>query len=208
VLSVLREGLTQIDWPAERIQQFFGRLMNSHANAVKALELAHGSLPQFTPSTVRIKLDGFRIPTDTSDVTPEQVKVSDDLVRHALAANAAGVTHLSAPPEETVLSEAMDQQQALDAIAGWKRGLWFDLRTSDGQTERVVLRWISPKKALYLFTTSAGDRAHSLSPDTLVAYLQSGWLIAVEPAPLFDRLVDGVMLDLKHGTQGTSGISN
>jgi hypothetical protein len=202
VLAMLREGLNRIEWPAERIQQFFGRLMSSHANAVRALELAHGSIPQFTPSTVRIKLDGFRIPTDTSDVTPDQVKVSDDLVRHALAASAAGVNHLSAPPEAE-LAESMDQQQALNAIAGWRRGLWFDLRTSDGQIERVVLRWISPKRALYLFTTSAGDRAHSLSPDTLVAYLQSRWLVAVESALLFDRLVDGVMVDLKHGTEKT-----
>ncbi|HEY4037537.1 MAG TPA: DUF1631 family protein [Burkholderiaceae bacterium] len=206
VLSVLREGLGRIDWPMDRIQQFFGRLMGSHANAVKALELAHGSLPQFTPSTVRIKLDGFHIPTDTSDVTPEQLKVSDDVVRHALAASAAGVTHLSAPPEAEV-AMAMDQQEALNAIAGWSRGLWFDLRMSDGQTERVVLRWISPKKALYLFTTAAGDRAHSLSPDTSVAYLQSGWLVAVEQAPLFDRLVGEVMMDLKHATEKAKGVA-
>jgi hypothetical protein len=208
VLAVLREGLNQIEWPAERIQQFFGRLMNSHANAVKALELAHGSIPQFTPSTVRIKLDGFRIPTDTdtSDVPQEQIKVSDDLVRHALAANAAGVTHLSAPPEQTMVAGGMDQHQALQAIAGWTRGLWFDLRVDD-RFERVVLRWVSPKRALYLFTTAAGDRAHSLSPDTLVAYLQSGWLIPVEATPLFERLVDGVMLDLKHGTDGAEGVA-
>jgi len=205
VLQVLREGLNKIEWPAERIQQFFGRLMNSHASAVKALELAHGTVPQFTPSTVRIKLDGFRMPTDTSDFAREQLKVSDDAVRHALAANEAGVTHLSAPPEDAMSSEAMDQKQALQAISSWKRGLWFDLRVND-QTERVVLRWISPKKALYLFTTAAGDRAHSLSPDTMVAYLQSGWLVAVESTPLFERLVDGVMLDLKHGTDRTAGV--
>jgi len=206
VLAVLREGLTRIEWPAERIQQFFGRLMNSHASAVKALELAHGSVPQFTPSTVRIKLDGFRIPTDASDFAREQIKVSDDAVRHALASSEADVTHLSAPPDEALSSEAMDQNEALQAIASWKRGLWFDLRVND-QPERVVLRWISPKKALYLFTTATGDRAHSLSPDTMVAYLQSGWLVAVESAPLFERLVDGVMLDLKHGTDGTAGVT-
>jgi len=204
VLGILREGLSKIDWPADRIQQFFGRLMNSHANAVKALELAHGSVAQFTPSTVRIKLDGFRIPTDTSDVPSEQVKVSDEAVRHALAGSAAGVTHLSAPPESSVSSPAMDHQQAVRSIAGWTRGKWFDLRTAD-QTERVVLRWVSPKKALYLFTNAAGDRSHSLSPDNLVAYLQSGWLVAVETAPLFDRAVDGVMFDLKHGTEKAAG---
>jgi hypothetical protein len=204
VLGILREGLNLIEWPAERIQQFFGRLMNSHANAVKALELAHGSLPQITRSTVRIKLDGFRIPTDTSDVAADQIKVLDEAVRHALSANAAAVTHLSAPPQEEMPSGVMDQQQAMKAIAGWSRGLWFDLRTRAGQTERVVLRWISPKKALYLFTTAAGDHAHSLSPDTLVAYLQSGWLVAVEAAPLFDRAVGAVMFELKHGAEQAS----
>ena len=206
VLAVLREGLTRIEWPAERIQQFFGRLMNSHANAVKALELAHGTLTQFTPSTVRIKLDGFRMPTDTSDVAPEQIKVSDDAVRHALAASAAAVTHLSAPPEPSA-SAVMDHHHAVEVISRWTRGLWFDLQT-DGRTERVVLRWISPKKALYLFTTAAGDKAHSLSPDTLIAYLQSGWLIAVETTPLFDRAVDGVMFDLKHGAESTGSVAS
>jgi hypothetical protein len=71
-----------------------------------------------------------------------------------------------------------------------------------------VLRCISPKKALYLFTNTAGDRAHSLSPDTLLAYLQSGWLVAVEAAPLFDRLVDGVMLDLKREAEKAKGVAN
>jgi hypothetical protein len=137
-----------------------------------------------------------------------QLKVLDDAVRHALSANAAGVTHLSAPPEEEMPAGAMDHQQALKAIAGWSRGLWFDLRTNGGLTERVVLRWISPKKALYLFTAATGDRGYSLSPDTLVAYLQSGWLVAVESAPLFDRTVDAVMFDLKHGADQATGTAS
>jgi hypothetical protein len=206
VLAVLREGLNQIDWPDERIQQFFGRLMNSHAAAVKALELAHGSLPQFTPAAMRMKLDGFSLPTDTSDVPAYQVKVSDDVVRRALVAGAADVTHLSAPPEQSFSMGAMDQQQALDAIADWSLGLWFDLRTRAGEMERVALRWISPKKAIYMFTAAYGDRAISLSPDTLVAYLQAGWLVPVEAARLFDRLIDGVILDLKHGAQGGASV--
>ena len=130
------------------------------------------------------------------------------MVRHALAVGAPGVTHLSAPTEQDPLPAAMDPQQALNAIAGFSRGLWFDLRANTGQMERVVLRWISPKKALYLFTNAGGDRAHSLSPDTLVAYLQAGWLVAVESAPLFERAVDAVMFDLKHGAQpGTDASS-
>jgi hypothetical protein len=187
VLGVLREGLNRIEWPAERIQQFFGKLMNSHASAVKTLELAHGAPSQFTPSTVRIKLDGFRVPTDTSDVDPAQIKVSDEAVRHVLAASAADVTHLAAPPDPGDSSPAMDHEQAVQSIAAWTRGKWFDLRTT-GQSERVVLRWISPKRALYLFTNSSGDRSHSLSPDNLVAYLQAGWLMPGDAAPLFDRL--------------------
>lgn len=203
VLALLREGLNRINWPAERVQQFFGRLMNSHASAVRALELAHGALPQFAPSTVRIKLDGFRIPTDTSGVLPEQVSLSDDVVRQALASSAAGVTHLAAPPEPARLAGALDQRQALEIIASLSRGQWFDLRV-DGGVERVVLRWISPRKALYLFTAAGGQRAHSLSPQTLLAYLQSGWLVPAEGAPLFERAVDAMMFDLKHGTEDTA----
>jgi hypothetical protein len=199
VLTALREGLTLIQCPQEQMQQFFGRLMNSHAQAVKALELAHGvATPTFEPSTMRIKLDGIRL--EPAAVEPEvvrQAKVSDAAVRQALAANQADVEHLTAPPPALVDAVDASDEELDDEIARWRRGDWFGLRVGD-ITERVRLRWVSPMQTLYLFTPADGSRAHSLSPAMLRAYLRSGALQPVEAVPLFDRAVQGVMIDLKH----------
>ncbi|HEX7157138.1 MAG TPA: DUF1631 family protein, partial [Burkholderiaceae bacterium] len=204
VLSVLREGLRLVDWPAPRVQEFFGRLMNSHASAVKALEMAHGGPPQFVASTLRIKLDGFKVATEGDDLPVEAITISDDAVRHVLAEEGAGVMHLSKPEGEDFPAPSLDHHEAERMVAGWRNGMWFDLRVG-GQLERVKLSWVSPRATLYLFTSAHGERAHSLSPESLVSYLQAGWLVPVEQTPLFSRAVEGVMFDLKHVTQPPAG---
>jgi hypothetical protein len=205
VLTALREGLLLIQWPQAEMQQFFGRLMNSHAQAVKALELAHGVVtPSFEPSTMRIKLDGIRF--EPGELTPEAIKqaqVSDEVVKQALAANRAEVDHLTALPASAAESGDVTDEELDTEIARWRRGDWFNLRVGD-VTERVRLRWISPMQTLYLFTPADGSRAHSLAPKTMRSYLRSGGLRPVESAPLFDRAVHGVMLDLQHAADATA----
>jgi hypothetical protein len=200
VLRTLREGLMLIEWPQERMQAFFGQLMNSHAQAVKALELAHGNpgVP-FEASTMRIKLDGIRL--DEIGAPPEdtRIHVSDEQVRQVLAAEHADVQHLAPPTTQaTVVSDRPDlSDDALDArIAAFRRGDWFNLRLGD-VVERVQLRWVSPRKTLYLFTPAERRSGHSLSPESLRAYLRSGDLAPVESEPLFDRAVHDVVQELQ-----------
>jgi hypothetical protein len=69
-------------------------------------------------------------------------------------------------------------------------------------TERVRLRWISPRRTLYLFTPADGRQAHSLSPQTLRGYLRSGRMQPVESVPLFERAVHAVMQDLQGAAVG------
>ena len=45
VLNTLREGLQLIEYAPTQTQEFFTRLMASHAQAVKALEVAYGAAP-------------------------------------------------------------------------------------------------------------------------------------------------------------------
>lgn len=203
VLGALREGLTVIDWPKERMQEFFAKLMNSHAQAVKALELAHGSpgVP-FEPSTMRIKLDGIKLDDITPPPADAPVQVSDEQVRHALAQVAADVNHL--PPPDTAATQLGDganlTDQALDArVAQWKRGDWFSLRLGDVM-ERVQLKWVSPRRTLYLFMPAENRAGHSLSPESLRAYLRSGDLTPVEAEPLFERAVHDVVSDLQRSS--------
>jgi hypothetical protein len=198
VLALLRQGLLLIDWPKERMQEFFGKLMNSHAQAVKALELAHGNPGvAVEASTLRIRLDGIKL----DDVLPEStapVRVPDERVRSALVSAQADVRHLTAPSASVAVDPEADLgDAALDVtIAGWKRGDWFSLRVGD-VAERVQLRWISPRKTLYLFVPAERRSGHSLSPESLRAFLRSGDLKPVESEPLFDRAVLDVVSELQ-----------
>ena len=195
VLAALRDGLTLIDWPQARMQEFFGKLMNSHAQAVKALELAHGAHapPPFEPSTLRIKLDGLRIaagetpPPDIGEMT-----IPDEMVKQAIAAHHVDVDYLTA---EQVI--ALGDDAELDRrIASFKRGDWFDLKVGEA-TERVQLRWFTPRRALYLFASGLGKKTHSLTPATLRQYLRDGRIAPAEGVPLFDRALRDTMEELQ-----------
>lgn len=205
VLTTLREGLQMIDWQLPRMQEFFRKLMSSHAQAVKALELAHGTGGGFAfePSTLRIKLDGLKFSYDPAADSSEPVmQVSDDMVKQVLAQNHAEVEHLALPREELSPAPNSEPGSANEPPASegdierWHRGDWFELAIGD-VVERVRLRWISPRKSLYLFTPADGALAHSLAPETLRAYVRAGRLRPVESQPLFERAVNAVMHDLQ-----------
>ncbi len=201
VLATLREGVMLIDWPQAKMQAFFSRLMNSHALAVKALELAHGSpgVP-FEPSTLSIKLDGIRFdakPPAAEAAVPLQV--SDDVVCHVIAEKHVPVNHLTLPPGAAATAAGPDDAQVEAIIARFRRGNWFNLRVGE-VTERVRLRWISPRKTLYLFTPADGRQANSPSPEALRGYLRAGRIQPIESVPLFERAVYAVVQDLQGAT--------
>jgi hypothetical protein len=209
VLSILREGLALIEWPKERMQEFFGRLMNSHAEAVKALELAHGhpsAAPAQPPADklIRSRMADFEFDL-TKPATPaegdEPLRMNDDIVKHVLAANHADVIHLPMPQAEAAdemptAIEMITDEELDEVIRGFKRGDWFNLKVGD-VTERVRLRWISPRQTLYLFTPADGRQAHSVAPDALREYLRRRELLPVEAEPLFERVVRGMANELQ-----------
>jgi hypothetical protein len=64
------------------------------------------------------------------------------------------------------------------------------------QVERVRLRWISPRRNFYLFTSAETGKANSLSPLVLRGYVRAGRIRSAESAPLFERVVGDMMRDL------------
>jgi hypothetical protein len=133
------------------------------------------------------------------------VQVSDDRVRQALASAQADINHLAPPSTSvTIHADADLTDEALDTfIATWRRGDWFNLRLGD-VVERVQLRWVSPRKTLYLFIPAERRSGHSLSPESLRAYLRSGDLKPVESEPLFDRAVHDVVNELQRSSPDAS----
>lgn len=207
VLNNLREGLQLIDNPIAQTQEFFTRLMASHAQAVKALEVAYGASPVLDTGALKKRLDEVKITEPSIDeVHDEQLTIPSSAVRFAAAANHAEVNVLdSAPtvaPEEMIPLDQLSDDQIDDMIEMWERGSWFDLYTGS-QTERVRLRWTSPRKNFYLFTSAETGKAHSLAPLVLRGYVRTGRIRAAEQARLFERAVGDLMRDLKGSPQGS-----
>ena len=203
VLSTVREGLQLIEFTAAQSQELFSRLMGSHAQAVKALEVAYGTGAPMDPAAFKRKLDEVKIvePPPVVENEPEQpLTITPEVVRSAVAANHAEVNLLEAPltvqPEEMIPIEKLSDADLDTMVEGWQRGTWFDLWTGE-QTERVRLRWISPRRNFYLFTSADTGKAHSLAPVILRGYVRAGRIRTAERAPLFERMVDGMMRDLQ-----------
>lgn len=203
VLNTLREGLQLIELPSGQMQEFFGKLMASHAQAVKALEVAYGTGAPLDQNAMRRRIDEVKIeepPPAQPDEPMQQLTITAEVVRSAVAANHAEVNvleeALTVAPEEMISVEELSDE-AIDAmIEGWQRGSWFDLWTGQ-QTERVRLRWVSPRRNFYLFTSAETGKAHSLAPLILRGYVRAGRIKSAEKAPLFERVVGDLMRDLQ-----------
>jgi hypothetical protein len=201
VLTVLREGLKMIEWPAERANEFFGKLMKSHADAIKTVELAHSTVTdRFEPSTMRIKLDSFSVaPASLSSESAQAVELTDELIREAFESDGVPISPLD-PPTGVELPR-FDSHETSAQIRAWRRGDWFDLRMAGG-VERVRLQWISPRRNLYVFAAGEGATARSLTRENLKAFVETGWLKPAEEARLFDRAVADVVGQLKRSATG------
>jgi len=199
VLNALREGLALIEWPQSKAQEFFARLLNSHAQAVKALELANRTTAPFVPSTLGIKLDGITMSADAppaeGEVGGRALPISDEVVEQLLAASRVGVKHVTAP-EEPESGEDADLDRR---VAAFRRGDWFDL-TNGERVDRVQLRWLSPRRAIYLFATARDDKIFSMKPATLRALMRDRRIAPVEAELIFDRALRATMEALEHAS--------
>ena len=150
---------------------------------------------------IRRRIEEVRIvePPPPVDGEDFQMTIPASVVRSAAAANHAEVNMLDSPPtvapEEMISIEELSDDEIDDLIEGWERGSWFDLYTGQ-QVERVRLRWISPRRNFYLFTSAETGKAHSLSPLVLRGYVRAGRIRSAESAPLFERVVGDLMRDL------------
>ena len=207
VLGNLRDGLRLIRWPDEKLHELLTHLMHAHSRALKGRDSA-STVPSFSVSTVRIRLDGFRI--DQVSAVPHEgpINVVDEAVHEVLAASGSGVSHQWTQEKSAPVFGEIDAIRAEELVAGWKEKTWFDLHLGDG-TARVRLEWVTPGRSLALFSAAAGDGMYSLSRESLIAYLRASWIALAEPSPLLERAFRLVLADLdrlsKAATEGDDG---
>jgi len=200
LLSNLRDGVALIGWPAEKMQAFLNRLMIVHSHILAGGEAPGPGAASFSPSTVRIRLDGFTL-SATPEVDPEQpVPVIEEAVHHLLAQARSPVVHqwLKAAPHAAV--DAPGPEEARAQIAHWRERRWFDISVGRTLVRMRFVGW-TPGRSLALFSSRTGGSLASLSHDTLVDYVRAGLIRPAETAPLLSRALLSVLKDLRRAVQ-------
>ena len=200
LLTNLRDGMALIGWPAEKMQAFLNRLMIAHSHILTGGETPAPTGGGFSPSTVRIRLDGFTLRAGP-DVDPEQPPpVVEEAVQHLLAQAKSPVVHqwLKAPPK--LAADAPGPEEARALVAHWRERRWFDISVGRALVRMRLVGW-TPGRAIALFSSRTGGSLASLSHDTLVDYVRGGLIRPAETAPLLSRALRSVLKDLHRAVE-------
>lgn len=198
LIARLREGLSSIDYPAEKLQEFLDLLMSLHQKALKPA----GAKPSAPPAAAK--------PAPEQPVVDSPMPLTrDELQAHFDAADASEVWFVGKEAQD---SGFMDYEadaavadsmipQALDADATpasgpaqlealTRLGAWAEL-SIEGHWERLQLTWSSPQGSLFLFSR-VGGTAHSMTRRTLEKLAQGGQLRLVAARAVVDGALDAV----------------
>jgi hypothetical protein len=203
---VLRDGLTMIRMTEQDQQNFLKQLMASHAVAVRPVDQATYIKSKVATGELRSKLDDMHLTGTFPISTGGGVKVSPVAVKRAAESHAAQIVMPEPVAGGSPLSYEQDASYD-EQIAAWQRGSWFNLY--DGKDViKVKLRWISPLRTLFMFSTGEDKAARVLSPETIKSYLRQGWLKPLESVPLTKRVVDRMVGELERTPKRAEELAN
>lgn len=181
LLSKLRQGLTSIQYPAERVPVFFDALIALHEKAFEG----HRAKPAVEPSLPvqpAVPMSGAAGQAQ-QEVAPEDMSpVSEFWLGHD-EANESGYL----AEESTSLPEGA--QRAL-SVGDLNVGVWVELIV-EGAWLRAQLTWTSPHRTLFMFI-SHGGLAHSMSRRTMDRLLMQGSIRFLSDGHLVDNALDAV----------------
>jgi hypothetical protein len=193
---ILRDGLALIKMTQRDQDEFFQQLMASHAMAVKPTDQATYIKHSLQSSELRVKLEGIKL-TGAFPMTtvPGGIKVPTDALLRAAAEHKVD---LSVPEPLTDIGELDRTAEAkIDQdIASWTRGAWFEIWNGH-EFIKARLRWISPLRTLFMFSSGAENKAHVMSPELIKTYLRRNYIRPLESEPLMRRAVDAVVAEFE-----------
>ncbi|MBE2261797.1 MAG: DUF1631 family protein [Burkholderiaceae bacterium] len=198
LIARLREGLSGIDYPAERLQEFLDLLMSLHQKALKPAGTKSSAPPAAaTPapdqpaadSPLPLTRDELQAHFDAADasevwIVGKEAQDSGFMDYEADAAVADSTIPQALDADATPASEPA-QLEALTRL-----GAWVEL-SIEGHWERLQLTWSSPQGSLFLFSR-VGGTAHSMTRRTLEKLAQGGQLRLVAARAVVDGALDAV----------------
>jgi hypothetical protein len=96
------------------------------------------------------------------------------------------------PVTEPMALDRVQEARLDEDIASWQRGSWFELWNGT-EFVKARLRWISPLRTLFMFSSGKDNAAHVMAPELIKSYLNRGYLKPLETTPLTKRAVDGLV---------------
>jgi Protein of unknown function (DUF1631) len=193
---ILRDGLGLIRMTQRDQDEFFQQLMASHAMSVKPTDQANYIRGSLQSSELRAKIEGIQL-TGAFPMTtvPGGIKVPTDMLMRAAAEHKVD---LSVPEPLTDIGELDRGAEAkIDQdIATWARGTWFEIWNGHEFT-KARLRWISPLRTLFMFSSGVDNKAHVMSPELIKTYLRRSYIRPLETEPLMRRAVDAVVSEFE-----------
>jgi len=191
---IIRDGLSLIRQPQREQDEFLQSLMAAHAFAVKPTDQATYIKNSLQTSDIRAKIEGLQL-TGSFPLTaiPGGVKVPAGAVLRAAADHQVDLTVPAAVTDVGAIDK-MEEARMDNDLSHWTRGSWFELW--DGEAFiKARLRWISPLRTMFMFSSGPENRAHVMSPDLIHSYLRRGYIRALESAPLTERAAHAVVAD-------------
>ncbi len=193
---ILRDGLGLIKVTQRDQDDFFQHLMASHAMSVKPTDQATYIKHSLQSTELKVKLEGIQL-TGAFPMTtvPGGIKVPTDALMRAAAEHKVD---LSVPEPLTDVGELDRSAEAkIDQdISSWARGNWFEIWNGH-EFIKARLRWISPLRTLFMFSSGVDNKAHVMSPELIKTYLRRAYIRPLAAEPLMRRAVDAVMSEFE-----------
>jgi hypothetical protein len=193
---IVRDGLTLIKMTQRDQDEFFQQLMASHAMAVKPTDQATYIKHSLQSSELKAKIEGIQL-TGAFPMTtvPGGIKVPTDVLMRAAAEHKVD---LQVPDPVTDVGEfdRTAEAQIDQTLSTWTRGTWFEIWNGK-EFVKARLRWISPLRTLFMFSSGTDNKAHVMSPELIKTYLRRNYIRPLESEPLMRRAVDAVMSEFE-----------
>jgi hypothetical protein len=206
MVRVLRDGLGLVNVSERDRDQFFGKLMESHAMAVKPVDQAAYIKSSLLTSELRAKIDGMQLsgmfPVTT---VPGGIRVPTGQIMRAAQEHHADIV-MPDPLTDIARLDPVEDARVQEEIGRWQRGNWFKL-WNGSEFVRVKLRWMSPLRTLFLFAGEHDHKAHVLSTDMLKSYLARKYIEPLESVALTKRAVDAVVADFENAPDRAANLA-
>jgi len=191
---IIRDGLALIRFPQREQDEFLHNLMAAHAYAVKPTDQATYIRNSLQSSEIRAKIEGLQL-TASYPLTaiPGGVKVPTGAVLRAAAEHEVELSVPAALTDVGTIDKTEEARMDQD-LSHWTRGSWFELWNGEAFI-RARLRWISPLRTMFMFSSGPDNHTHVMSPDLIRSYLRRGYIRALESAPLTERVAHAVVAD-------------